>query len=498
MRSSSIMGGSQIINIATRLVKMKVVAVLLGPAGIGFIGLYQNLIQTASSVASLGLNSAGTRQIAKAQAEGGDTAVSRTRQALLWGTSILALIGSVIFWLASDWIARHILADEHRANDVAWLSIGVALTVAVGSQEALLVGLRQIGDIARINVGAGVLGTILGIPVLWLWGIHGLVAMVLIVPAVTFLFGHFYVKRLVAHAAPPFRLSEIAHEWRELFTLGSALMVSGLVMTSGLLLVRTLVQQDLGVVALGQFQASWIIGMTYLGFVLGAMGTDYYPRLTAVIHDANAANRLINEQTEVALLLCAPILLAMLGLAPWVIYLLYSADFAPAAEILRWQLLGDIFKVMSWPLGYVILAKGAGKTFVTTETIYIGVFVLASLIGLPLFGVTATGIAYVMFNAVGLPIVWILARRSIGFRWIRAVKVQALAVFLAAVAVDIVARWSEPMGAILGTVLATVSGIWALMRLSTMAGLPGDQIGRIGYIGSRFKDKVKEWMDKIL
>ena len=47
------------------------------------------------------------------------------------------------------------------------------------------------------------------------------------------------------------------------------------------------------------------------------MGTDYYPRLTATIHDPVATNRLVNEQTEVALLLAGPVLLAMLALAPW-------------------------------------------------------------------------------------------------------------------------------------------------------------------------------------
>jgi len=72
--------------------------------------------------------------------------------------------------------------------------------------------------------------------------------------------------------------------------------------------------------------------MTYLGFVLGAMATDYYPRLTAAISDTATATRLVNEQTEVALLLCAPVLLAMLGLAPWVIHLLYSAEFAPRSR----------------------------------------------------------------------------------------------------------------------------------------------------------------------
>jgi O-antigen/teichoic acid export membrane protein len=489
LRSSSIIGGAQVINIAVGLVKMKVVAVLLGPAGVGLVGLYLSLVQTASSVAAMGLGNVGTRQIAAAQTEGGDEAVGRTRRALFWGTMVLALIGAALFWLASGWIARVILADESRTNDVAWLSVGVALTVAAGSQAALLTGLRRIGALARINFGAGVIGAALGVMALWLWGAQGMIAMVLIAPVATFLLGHLYVARLGPPAGPPVRLPALSRECRTMVTLGFAFMLSGLVTTLGHLAARTLVQRDLGTEALGQFQAAWSIGMTYLGFVLGAMATDYYPRLTAAMGNPASATRLVNEQTEVALLLCAPVLLAMLGLAPWVIHLLYSAEFAPAVEILRWQLLGDILKVMSWPLGFVILASGAGKTFVVTESLGMGVFVLGVLIGLPLIGVTATGVAFLALYVAYLPIVWWFGGRRIGFRWTRAIKVQALAVIGAAVVVDMAARWSEPLGAVIGLGLAAATGVWALMRLSAMAGI-GGRLARIGRLGER----VKAWM----
>ena len=101
--------------------------------------------------------------------------------------------------------------------------------------------------------------------------------------------------------------------------------------------------------------------MTYIGFVLGAMATDYYPRLTAVINDHAQASKLVNEQTEMALLLAGPVLLAMITFAPWVIHLLYAASFTPAAEVLRWQVLGDILKVASWPMGFVLAGAGTWR-----------------------------------------------------------------------------------------------------------------------------------------
>lgn len=469
--------------------KMKVVAVLLGPAGVGLIGMYLSLIQTASSVAAMGFGNVGTRQIAAAHAEGGALAVGHTRRTLFWGTLLLALIGASIFWLMSGWIAREILGDGAQANEVAWLSLGVALTVAAGSQGALLTGLRRIGDLARINVGSGALGALFGVAALWLWDEQGLIVMILIGPVVTFLLGHVYVARLGPPAGAVPSLSAMSHEWRTMVTLGFAFMLSGLVATLGFLVARTLVQRALGIDALGHFQAAWAIGMTYLGFVLGAMGTDYYPRLTAAISDPVAATRIVNEQTEVAILLCSPVLLAMIGLAPWVIHLLYSPEFAPAVEILRWQLLGDLLKVMSWPLGFIILASGAGKTFVLTESLGMIVFLFGVFFGLPLVGVNATGIAFFAMYVAYLPVVWWFGGRKIGFRWTRAIRWQAVVVFCAAVLVDISARHSELLGAILGVGLAVLMGIWALSRLSEMVGVAG-KLGRLANVGIR----MRQWM----
>ena len=489
LRSSSIIGGAQLVNILVGLIRMKIVAVLIGPAGVGLVGLYANLVQTAASVAGLGIGNVGTRQIATAHANGGAVQVGRTRRTLFWGALILAGLGAAVFWLLSSEIARGVLGEPAKSGYVAWLALGVALNVGMVSQQALMTGMRRIGDLARINVLAGILGTIANVTILWIWGTQGLVAVVLVSPAVTFLLGHVYVSRLAPPEGSRPTLREMVGELGDMARLGFAFMLSGLVATLGGLAVRTLVQRDLGPEALGQFQAAWVIGMTYLGFVLGAMGTDYFPRLTAVINDHEAATRMVNEQTEVALLLCAPILLTMLGFVPWVISMLYTQDFSPAVEVLRWQLLGDILKVMSWPLGFVIIASGAGKTFVATESIGVGVLVLGTFVGLPIVGVTATGMAFLAIYVVYLPLVWWVGGRRIGFRWSPAVLKLGLMLVASAAAVDLTGRWHAPLGAALGALTATGMALLAIMRLSTMTEARG-KLGRIAAYGER----VRTWM----
>jgi len=212
--------------------------------------------------------------------------------------------------------------------------------------------------------------------------------------------------------------------------------------------------------------------------VLMAMGTDYYPRLTGVIRDHNAATKLVNEQTEIATLLSAPVFIAMMAVAPWVIHLLYAASFTPAIEILRWQVLGDVLKVATWPLGFVILAAGDGKTFFASETAA-WISTTGLITGLvPVMGLQITGIAYLAMYAFYLPLLYWLARRRIGFHWSRSVLFLSIATFAICVSVDIMValtRW----GMLVGCVAAGAFAVFSLGRIAHMSNL-GGPVGRLG------------------
>lgn len=491
LRSSSIIGGASLANILIGMLGTKVAAMLLGPAGIGSIGLLNQLVVTAASVAALGFGNVGMRQIVEASSKDDPVAVAAARRALYWGTLVLAVLGGVVVWGLREPIAISVLGDAAQAGAVGWLSLGVGLTVACGSQTALLTGLRRIGDLAQLKIGATFVSTAFGLAALWAWGGRGVLAYVLAAPLAALVIGYWYVARLPTIDSPPTPLQQLVAHWRIMIRLGLAFMGASLLLNLGHLAVRSLLQLELGVAALGQFQAAWILSMTYLSFVLGAMGVDYYPRLTATIRDHQATNRLVNEQTEVALLLAGPVLLAMLALAPWVVRLLYSAEFNEAASILRWQVLGDLLKVASWPLGFVLLAAGAGRTFLFTEAISIGLFVLLVWLGLPWLGVQATGVAFALMYVFYLPLVYWLARIRTGFAWQAAVKRQLILLVLAALVTCLLAHWNEWAAVSAGLLAATGLGLHAVRQLARMMAFEGS-LGRLFAAAGRLSLKIKE------
>lgn len=488
LKSSSITGGASVINIVIGLVRTKVLAMLLGPMGLGLVSLYAGIITTATSVATMGVNVVGTRQIAEAIGHEDIRALAVARRAMFWGSLLLACVGALVVWALREVLAIYVLGGSEHASIVGWMALGVALSVSAASQGALIQGMRRIGDMARRSVYGSILNTVLGIALLWQWGAAGLVAFVLIGPLVNFLLGYWYVLRLPKVKYRDISLQEMAHQWQTLLRLGIPFMGAGLVGMLVQLWIRVKVGSTLGAESLGYFQAAWTISMQYIGFVLAAMGADYYPRLTGIIHDHNAASRLVNEQTEIALLLSAPIFIAMISLTPWVVHLLYTSAFMPAVNVLRWQILGDIFKVAGWPLGFVILAVGDGNKFFWTESFMMLLMggLIAGLVAT--IGLQITGIAFLVMYIVYLPVVYLLAKRRIGFQWSGAVVRLLTVIFAICVSIGMLASMSR-WGGVLGCVMTVGFGLYGFGRITYMAELSGS-LGKMGETVRRLTMKI--------
>ena len=153
LRATSIVGGGKVLTILIGLVRSKVLALLLGPAGIGVMGLLQGVMSTGSTLFGLGMGSSGVRQIAAA--DGDPAKLSTVRKALWRSNVVLGLIGLAVLWGFSEPISRLVFGEAGRATDVAWMGVGVLISLIATSQTALLQGMRRIGDMVKAGlVGA--------------------------------------------------------------------------------------------------------------------------------------------------------------------------------------------------------------------------------------------------------------------------------------------------------------------------------------------------------
>jgi PST family polysaccharide transporter len=242
--------------------------------------------------------------------------------------------------------------------------------------------------------------------------------------------------------------------------------------TGALFLLRVFVTRQEGVYGAGQFQAASALSMVYVGFVLQAMGTDFYPRLTVVAHDNRRCNQLVNEQAEISILLALPGVLATLALAPWVIHIFYSSKFDKAAEILCWQVTGTFLQVNSWPIGFILVAKGRAAAFFWTDLASYSVYVVLGWVGLKLFGLPGIGMAFLGLYAFHWCVVYAIVRRISGFALSPTnVRLSLLGVTTVAITLSTRLTLPEPWATTIGCVLALGTGLYTMRTLIRLVGM---------------------------
>jgi len=416
LRSSSIVGGAQVANYLISLVRTKFAAVLLGPSGVGLIGLYLATVGMVQTLASLGVASSGVREVANAHSSGKAEHLAQTVKTLrrvCWATGALGWMLSAAFAYP---LSALVMDSPKYAGALAILGSTLLFGAVSGGQTALIQGMRRIGDLAKLNVLGVLAGTLVSLPLYWWLGEKGIVPALILSALLNLGFSWWFARRIQIEQVSQ-SLAETILRLKSLLGLGVAFMWSALLGAVVGLIIRAIVQREFGLEGSGLYQSAWAISGMFAGFILGAMGADFYPRLTAAKDDPALMGRLVNEQTEIGILLALPGLVGTLAFAPWIMRLLYTAEFLPAAQLLPWFVLGVFGRVMSWPMGFIMLALGQGKWFAASETISLIAHVLLAVAGIQYFGLQGAAIAFAVLYTAYTAMVLVVSNRLIHFRW---------------------------------------------------------------------------------
>jgi enterobacterial common antigen flippase len=481
LKSSALVGGSQVANVVIGIVRTKAMAMLLGPAGFGLFGLYASIQNLAQSIAGMGINSSGVRQIAEAVGTGDKDRIARTAAVLRRTAVLLGVLGAALLVLFSRQISGVTFGSTERARAVSLLSLAVLFGLISGGQGALIQGMRRIADLAKMNVLGAFFGLCAAVPLVYFFGQQGVVPSLVVVAATGILTSWWYSRKIDIQPTVV-ALTEVRQEACALLKLGSAFMVSGLITLGVAYGVRVMILQQLGLQATGLYQSAWTLGGLYVGFILQAMGADFYPRLTASIHNHEVANRLVNEQMLIGLLLAGPGVVATLTCAPTVIAVLYSAKFGGAVPVLRWICLGATLQVITWPMGFIIVAKGKQNLFLLSEVVWGVASIALAWSCIHSFGLEGAGIAFFASYIVHGFVTYRISRYLTGFRWSSHNK-RTGAMFLSLVAAVFCAVYFLPLVAAVSLGLATLAGtvihsVRVLMDIITLDELPRP-IGRL-------------------
>jgi len=175
LKATSLFGGVQLINIIIAILRSKITAVLLGPSGMGIIGLLSSTLGMIGSLTNFGLGISAVKDIASANALNDQTKVAEKVTVLRRLVWLTGLLGALMVLVLSPCLSRICFGNDSQTLGFAWLSITLLLSQLSSGQLVILQGMRRLRDLAKANLWGNALGLVVTVPLYYVWGVDGIV-----------------------------------------------------------------------------------------------------------------------------------------------------------------------------------------------------------------------------------------------------------------------------------------------------------------------------------
>ena len=362
-KATSLFGGVQVFIILIQIIKSKIVAVLLGPLGVGIQGLYQSALDLIKQITSLGIAQSAVRDVAEAHGSGDFQRISRivtVLRKIVWGTGLLGLIAVVVF---SPLLSKASFGDYKYIVAFLFLAIVPLLEQLSAGQKVILQGTRRLKDLAKASAIGATAVLVVSAPLYYFFGTKGIIPTMILSAVVALIASWYYSKRIEIDKVR-LTFKDVLTEGRGMMVMGISMSVTGIMTMGTAFVIRSLMRQWGGTEEVGLFQAGFVMINSYVGLVFNAMTTDYYPRLAAANKDNAKCREVVSKQGEISVYLLAPLLTLCIVAMPLVIRILYSEQFLPVDGFIKWCCIGMMFRLSSWLMSFMFVAKAESKLFV--------------------------------------------------------------------------------------------------------------------------------------
>ena len=353
LKYTSLFGGVQMLNILIGLIRNKLVAVLLGPLGMGIVALYTSTINFIVNTSNLGIHASAVKELSQAF-ETGDTGLLHHKIHVLrhW-TCITSLLGMMAFACLSPLLSRWTFATYNYTIQFICLAPVVALTIIALGETAILKATRLLRQLAIVSVCGAVGVLAVSVPIYWIYGCDGIVASLVLMAVVQALTVTAYSLRRYPLS---FAISKACvHEGRAFLGLGIAFVVSGIMGSGVEMAIRAYLSNAADIATVGLYNAVYAMVFTYAGIVFTAMDTDYFPRLSGISSNGSELNDAVNRQIGATMAIVSPLAVLFILCMPVLLPLLYSGKFAAALPMLQVAALSMYCRGVYLPVSYTHL-----------------------------------------------------------------------------------------------------------------------------------------------
>ncbi len=391
VKTSLLNGIAVAIKMGSALVLNKILAVYVGPAGYAIIGQFQNAVAILVNIAG-GLLATG---VTKCTAQNFD---DEAKQHKVWQTAIrfsmaASVLAGFVLLIVGRRLSEWLLHRADMSSIFVWLALALPAMAANNLLLAIVNGKKEVS----IYIFANITGSFISMLVIGLlayyFGLFGALLAFTISPAIVLLSTAALVARRAWFKSSYLWGSVDESSARELSGFAIMGIISTLVVPTSYMLIRDHLVTRLGFSAAGFWQASWKISEIYLMLVTTTLSVYYLPRLAEI----RTASEL---KAEIAKVYCFAMPVVVIGalviylLRDSIVIILFTKDFYPMRELFAWQLTGDVIKIGSWVLGYILIGRAMVKFFVVTEIFFSLLFLLLSWLFIEFYGLGGVAVAY--------------------------------------------------------------------------------------------------------
>lgn len=464
LKYTGIFGGVQGLNIIINLVRNKLVALLLGPDGMGLASLFNTTVSFISQSTNLGISFSAVKHISSLYEENDEEKIAHFVKVVRVWSLITALVGMAVCVLMGPLLSDYTFSWGDHTLHFILLSPAVGLLAITGGETAILKGMRRLRSLAIIQVYTVIVALFISVPLCYFFGQTAIVPVIVLLILVSMLLTIRYSCRLF-----PLRLNGprgVLGEGMSMVKLGVAFVVAGVMGSGAEMLVRSYLNVTGNLDVVGLYNAGFVLTITYASMVFSSMEADYFPRLSSVCKDVSMLNLTVNRQIEVSLLVASPMLAVLIIGLPILMPLLYSSEFIPVIAMAQVAVFSMYIKSISLPISYITLAKGDSIVYMILESCYDVIFVGLIIAGYQLWGLYGTGLALSLSYLIDFVIVGGYAYFHYHYRMSSRVSYYAaiqlglgIAVYVVSLIDNQVFYW------LLGTILCVVSMLISVIIL---------------------------------
>ena len=406
IRTSAITGAMSLVTMVASLLRGKVLALCLGPAGIGLSGIINQIVTLESQVLGLGLPTVAVKSVAETSPEERPKAESViSRLALSVG-----LLGLLVGLIISPLVTLATFGTLEHLPLVVAASVAAPAAIMTGIWSAVIQGRGEVGFLAKSQAAFAVVSALIAAPLIWYGGLNGLALSVVIAALIPFV--GFWTRRPRGPTGP----AEDKEARRRIIQAGLSVLAAIAIAQLAAYATRMAVVKQLGVFDAGLSQAALAVSGGLPGFVFSAMALDYYPRVSGA-QNRKETERATNMQVQACMVIATPLFVGMILFGAPLLEFYYSKEFISAAGLMAWMTASVAFRVISWPAGYWLLAKASPREYLLIEGPAAILAPVTTSLLLPGYGLAGAGAAMVLSALVYAAVILLFMRRRGGINY---------------------------------------------------------------------------------